>query len=34
LETIVAYGSRLPHGEVLAARRHWSKMISKGRGVG
>jgi len=34
LESIVASGSRLPHREVEAARRQWSKMIAKGRGPG
>jgi predicted nucleic acid-binding protein len=34
LESIVASGSRLPRGEVEAARRQWSKMITKGRGIG
>lgn len=33
LESIVTSGSRLPHVEVESARRHWSKMIGKGRGV-
>jgi len=34
LDAIVASGSRLPRGEVEVARRQWSQMISKGRGVG
>ena len=34
LETIIASGSRLPRGEVEAARRQWSKMIAKRRGIG
>ena len=34
LESIVASGSRLPRGEVEAARRQWFKMIAKGRGIG
>ena len=34
LESIVASGSRLPRGEVEAARRQWFKMIAKGRGAG
>jgi len=34
LDSIVASGSRLPHREVEAARRQWSKMIAKGRGRG
>jgi len=34
LESIVASGSRLPRGEVEAARRQWFKMIVKGRGIG
>jgi len=34
LETIVASGSRLPHDEVEAVQRRWSRMIRTGRGVG
>ena len=34
LETIVASGSRLPHDEVEAAQRRWSRMIARGRGPG
>ncbi len=34
LESIVASGSRLPRGEVEAARRQWLRMIAKGRRIG